>query len=93
MAASKNVTGLRVLRLSYNLFGDEGAKALADSTPLAGLTELHVGRNLFGVEGAKALSETKTLSNLKTLILNEGVENSPNLVNYSNPDMLAPREP
>lgn len=93
LAASENSRGLKILRLSYNLFGDEGAKALADSKELSGLIELHVGRNSFGVAGAKALTETKTLTNLKTLILNEGAGNSPNLINFSDPDMLAPREP
>lgn len=91
LAAARNLGSLRILRLSCNLFGDEGALVLAKSPSLSGLTHLYVGRNNFGPAGAGALSESKVLANLKTLILKEGAETSPNLVNYSNPDMLAPR--
>jgi len=56
------------------MFGDEGAKALGESTSLAGLTHLYIGRNYFGPDGAQVIYESKTLTGLKTLVLKEGVE-------------------
>jgi Ran GTPase-activating protein (RanGAP) involved in mRNA processing and transport len=90
LAQSPSLSQLKVLRLSYNQFGDEGAKALGESTTLIGLTHLYVGRNYFGEEGGKAIYETKTLKNLKTLMIQEGVETTPDLVNYSRPELLRP---
>ncbi|MFQ5451663.1 MAG: hypothetical protein ACE5E9_13630 [Nitrospinaceae bacterium] len=90
LANTPKLSSLRVLRLSQNLFGDEGAKALGASATLTGLTHLYMGRNLFGPEGAKAVFETKTLTRLKTLMLQEGVETTPGLVNYSRPELLRP---
>ena len=84
---------LKVLKLSQNMFGDEGAIALGESASLGGLTHLYVGRNYFGNEGAKAIHESKVLKNLKTLVLKEGVEEDPGLVNYSRPELLRPDDP
>ncbi|HIK57803.1 MAG TPA: hypothetical protein EYF96_01760 [Nitrospinaceae bacterium] len=84
---------LKVLKLSQNMFNDEGAKALGESESLAGLTELYAGRNYFGNEGAQAIHESKVLTNLKTLVLKEGVEQDPGLVNYSRPELLRPDDP
>ena len=84
---------LKVLKLSQNMFGDEGAKALGESSSLGGLTHLYAGRNYFGAEGAKAIYESKTLTGLKTLVLKEGVESDPGLVNYSRPELLRPDDP
>ena len=90
LAQSPNLSQLKVLRLTHNLFGDEGAKALGASTTLGELTHLYIGRNYFGEEGGKAVYETKTLKNLKTLMIQEGVETTPGLVNYSRPELLRP---
>lgn len=90
LAASSNLSSLQVLHLSQNLIADEGARALGGSSNLAGLTHLYMGRNYFGVEGAQALFETKTLTSLKTLVLKEGVETTPGLVNFSRPELLRP---
>jgi Ran GTPase-activating protein (RanGAP) involved in mRNA processing and transport len=84
---------LKVLKLSQNMFGDEGAKALGESAALAGLTHLYAGRNYFGAAGAQAIHESKTLTSLKTLVLKEGVESDPGLVNYSRPELLRPDDP
>jgi len=84
---------LKVLKLSQNMFGDEGAIALGESASLGRLTHLYVGRNYFGNEGAKAIHESKVLKNLKTLVLKEGVEEDPGLVNYSRPELLRPDDP
>ena len=84
---------LKVLKVSQNMFGDEGAKALGESSSLGGLTHLYAGRNYFGAEGAKAIYESKTLTGLKTLVLKEGVESDPGLVNYSRPELLRPDDP
>ena len=84
---------LKVLKLSQNMFGDEGAKALGESSSLGGLTHLYAGRNYFGAEGAKAIYESKTLTGLETLVLKEGVESDPGLVNYSRPELLRPDDP
>ena len=84
---------LKVLKLSQNMFGDEGAIALGESASLGGLTHLYAGRNYFGNEGAKAIHESKVLKNLKTLVLKEGVEEDPGLVNYSRPELLRPDDP
>ena len=84
---------LKVLKLSQNMFGDEGAKVLGESASLGGLTHLYVGRNYFGVEGATAIYESKILTGLKTLVLKEGVESDPGLVNYSRPELLRPDDP
>lgn len=84
---------LKTLRISQCMFGDEGAKALGESVSLSGLTQLYAGRNYFGVEGAQAIYESKTLKNLKTLVIKEGVENDPGLVNYSRPELLRPDDP
>ena len=78
------------MHLSQNTIGDEGAVAIGTSTSLSGLTHLYLGRNNFGSEGAKAVHETQTLTHLKTLILQEEVETTPGLVNYSRPELLRP---
>lgn len=90
LASTPKLSALRVLHLSQNLFGDPGAKALGESKTLSNLTRLYAGRNYFGPEGGKALHETQTLTNLKTLVLQEGVETTPGLVNYSRPELLRP---
>jgi|TARA_B100000315_G_scaffold114598_1_gene105112 hypothetical protein len=90
IAESSNLKNLKVLYLSQNSIGDEGARAIGTSTHLSGLTHLYVGRNEFGVEGAKAIHQTQTLTQLKTLVLQEGVETTPDLVNYSRPELLRP---
>jgi len=84
---------LKILKISQNMFGDEGAKALGESAALAGLTHLYAGRNYFGAGGAQAIYESKTLTGLKTLVLKEGVESDPGLVNYSRPELLRPDDP
>jgi len=93
LASTPKLSSLRVLRLSQNLIGDEGARAIGESTTLTNLTHLYIGRNSFGNAGAKAISETKTLKNLKVLMLREGVETTPDLVNYSRPELLRPEDP
>jgi len=93
IAENSNLRNLKVLNLSQNMIGDEGAKAIGTSNQLSGLTHLYMGRNAFGLEGAKAIHETKTLTNLKTLVLQEGVETTPDLVNYSRPELLRPEDP
>ena len=84
---------MKILRLSQNLLGDAGAKSIGESTSLPGLTHLYLGRNYFGAEGAKAIFESKTLTHLKTLVLQEGVDTNPGLVNYSRPELLRPEDP
>lgn len=93
LAAAPTLSSLKVLRLSQNQFSDPGAKALGESTVLCELTHLYMGRNLFGKEGAQAVYETKTLTHLKTLVIQEGVETNPGLVNYSRPELLRPEDP
>jgi Leucine-rich repeat (LRR) protein len=93
LAGSSNLKNLKVLNLSQNMIGDEGAKAIGTSTQLSGLTHLYMGRNAFGPEGARAIHETKILTQLKTLVLQEGVETTPDLVNYSRPELLRPEDP
>jgi Ran GTPase-activating protein (RanGAP) involved in mRNA processing and transport len=93
IASAPKWKALKVLKLSQNMFNDEGAKALGESESLAGLTELYAGRNYFGNEGAQAIHESKVLTNLKTLVLKEGVEQDPGLVNYSRPELLRPDDP
>jgi len=93
LAATPKWKTLKVLKISQNMFGDEGAKALGESVSLGGLSHLYVGRNYFGVDGAEAIYESKTLKGLKTLVLKEGVENDPGLVNYSRPELLRPDDP
>ncbi|MBV51152.1 MAG: hypothetical protein CMH77_01400 [Nitrospinae bacterium] len=90
IAGSTNLKNLKVIYLSQNGIGDEGAIAIGASTHLNGLTHLYVGRNEFGVEGAKAIHQTQTLTQLRTLVLKEGVETTPDLVNYSRPELLHP---
>ena len=90
LASASCFSALKILRLSHNLIADEGARAIGESTSLSGLTHLFFGRNYFGPEGAKHVYETKTLTNLKTLVLQEGVETTPGLVNYSRPELLRP---
>jgi Leucine-rich repeat (LRR) protein len=93
LASASKWKALKVLKLSQNMFGDEGAKALGESDSLAGLTHLYVGRNYFGNEGAQSIHESEKLTNLKTLVLKEGVEEDPGLVNYSRPELLRPDDP
>ncbi len=93
LAATLKLSSLRVLRLSQNLIGDAGAQAIAESTTLGNLTHLYIGRNPLGNAGGQALTETKTLKNLKVLMLREGVETTPDLVNYSRPELLRPEDP
>ncbi len=93
LASALKWKALKVLRLSQNMFGDEGAIALGESVSLAGLTHLYIGRNYFGPDGAQAIYESKTLKGLKTLVLKEGVESDPGLVNYSRPELLRPDDP
>ena len=75
------------------MIGDEGAEAIGCSTHLCGLTHLYIGRNSFSPKGAEAIHQTKTLTQLKTLVLQEGVETTPDLVNYSRPELLRPENP
>ncbi len=93
IAETSNLRNLKVLNLSQNMIGDEGAKSIGTSNQLSGLTHLYMGRNAFGPAGAKAIHETKILTNLKTLVLQEGVETTPGLVNYSRPELLRPEDP
>jgi len=93
IAGTSNLRNLKVLNLSQNMIGDEGAKAIGISTQLSGLTHLYMGRNAFGPEGARAIHETKILTQLKTLVLQEGVETTPDLGNYSRPELLRPEDP
>ncbi len=93
LAGAPGLGGLKILRLSQNQIGDAGARALGESTHLTGLTNLYLGRNYFGPEGAKAVYETRTLTQLKVLMLQEGVETTPGLVNYSRPELLRPEDP
>ena len=93
IATAHNFKNLKVLNISQNMIGDEGAKAIGSSMHLSGLTHLYIGRNVFGPEGAKAIHQTKTLTRLKTLVLQEGVETTPGLVNYSRPELLRPEDP
>ncbi len=93
LAQAPKWKALKVLRLSQNMFGDEGATSLGQSVSLSGLTHLYIGRNYFGPDGAQAIYESKTLTGLKTLVLKEGVENDPGLVNYSRPELLRPDDP
>ena len=79
-----------MLSLTNNTIGDEGAKALGESTQLTHLEKLYMGRNYFGETGGDALYNTKTLKNLKTLVLKDGVETNPAFVNYSRPELLRP---
>ena len=60
------------------------------SPVLTNLVELQIGRNAFTNSGADAVFNSKTLTNLKTLVLKEGAELTPGLVNYSRPELLAP---
>lgn len=90
LASSDVFPELRLLRLSQNRIGDAGAKALGASTAFPKLTALYLGRNYFTAEGAQAVYETKTMTELKTLVLQEGVETTPGLVNYSRPELLRP---
>lgn len=90
LAGASNLENLRVLHLSQNMIGDEGARAIGTSTSLSGLTRLYLGRNEFGPDGAEAVHKTQTLTQLKTLVLREGVETTPDLVNYSRPELLRP---
>ena len=93
IAGASKLKNLKVLNLSQNMIGDDGAKAIGTSAQLRGLTHLYMGRNAFGPEGAKAIHETKILTQLKTLVLQEGVETTPDLVNYSRPELLRPEDP
>jgi Leucine-rich repeat (LRR) protein len=93
IAETSNLKNLKVLNLSQNMIGDDGAKAIGTSLQLSGLTHLYMGRNSFSQEGAKAIHKTKILTNLKTLVLQEGVETTPDLVNYSRPELLRPEDP
>jgi Ran GTPase-activating protein (RanGAP) involved in mRNA processing and transport len=93
IATAHNFKNLKVLNISQNMIGDEGAKAIGSSMHLSGLTHLYIGRNVFGSEGAKAIHQTKTLTRLKTLVLQEGVETTLDLVNYSRPELLRPEDP
>lgn len=93
LASTPKLSSLRVLRLAQNMIGDEGARAIGESTTLINLTHLYIGRNSFSNDGAQAISETKTLMKLKVLMLREGVETTPDLVNYSRPELLRPEDP
>lgn len=93
IADTANLKNLKVLNLSQNMIGDEGAEAIGCSTHLCGLTHLYIGRNSFSPKGAEAIHQTKTLTQLKTLVLQEGVETTPDLVNYSRPELLRPDNP
>lgn len=93
IAETTNLKNLKTLNLSQNMIGDDGAKAIGTSGHLSGLRHLYIGRNIFTPEGAKAIHQTKTLTQLKTLVLQEGVETTPDLVNYSRPELLRPDDP
>ena len=60
---------LKNLDLAQNQIGDEGAKALAESTTLAGLEYLEVFGSGLTEEGKKQLRECNTFSKLQHLVL------------------------
>ena len=71
---------------------DDGVEALGKSPNLSSLRELNVGRNPFTEKGAVFLKESTILTAMKVLILYEGADNTPDLVNFSKPELLAPRD-
>ena len=83
---------LKALALSYNLIDDVGIEALGRSPHLTHLRELKVGRNPFTEKGAIFLKNSTTLTAMKVLILYEGADNTPDLMNFSKPELLAPRD-
>jgi Ran GTPase-activating protein (RanGAP) involved in mRNA processing and transport len=90
LSKSSRLKSIRILDLGYNQITDRGCEALADSKIIESLETLTVSRNPFTEEGAKKLKELKISGKLKNLILYEGVDNTPNLVNYSKPELLRP---
>ena len=76
--------------LGCNQISDKGCNALAESNIIENLDFLTLSRNPFTEEGAQKLKELKISGRLKNLILYEGVDNSPNLQNYSRPELLRP---
>ncbi len=90
LAKSTRLKSIKTLDLAYNQITDVGCKALADSKMIESLETLNVSRNPFTEEGAKGLKELKISGKLKNLILYEGVDNTPDLVNYSRPELLRP---
>ncbi len=90
LSKSTRLRSIKNLDLGYNQITDKGCKALADSNMIESLDTLTVSRNPFTEEGAKGLKELKNSGRLKNLILYEGVDNTPDLVNYSKPELLRP---
>ncbi len=90
LSKSSRLKSIKVLDLGYNQITDKGCEALANSTIIDNLEVLTVSRNPFTEEGAKKLKDLKISGRLKNLILYEGVDNTPNLVNYSRPELLRP---
>lgn len=90
LSKSSRLESIKTLDLGYNQITDQGCGALAESKIIDSLETLTVSRNPFTEEGAKKLKKLKISGRLKNLILYEGVDNTPNLVNYSKPELLRP---
>src|SRR5262245_36283067 len=69
LLASPYLTGLRLLRLSFNQVGDEGAELVAACPRLAGLLSLKMSFCSVGDAGVKALASSPHLTNLRVLKL------------------------
>jgi Ran GTPase-activating protein (RanGAP) involved in mRNA processing and transport len=70
LLASPHLTGLRLLRLSFNdRLGDEGAELVANCPNLAGLRSLKMSFCAVGDSGAKALAASPYLIELRVLKL------------------------
>ena len=67
LVSKGKLLNLTTLDISWNLMGDEEAKALAESPHLANLTTLDIVYNRVGDEGAVAIANSPYLTNLTTL--------------------------
>jgi Ran GTPase-activating protein (RanGAP) involved in mRNA processing and transport len=90
ISRSSRLKSIKKLDLGCNQISDKGCNALAESNIIENLDFLTLSRNPFTEEGAQKLKELKISGRLKNLILYEGVDNSPNLQNYSRPELLRP---
>ena len=90
LSKSSRLHSIKTLDLSYNQITDRGCRELANSRIIESLDTLIISRNPFTEEGAKGLKALKNSGQLKKLILYEGVDNTPDLVNYSKPELLRP---
>ena len=90
LTKSSRLKSIKALDLAYNQISDAGCKALANSKMIESLETLSISRNPFTEQGAKKLKELKISGRLKNLVLYEGVDNRPDLVNYSRPELLRP---